>query len=223
MVDAPLRENLAAGILRIAGWSPGMPLLDPMCGGGTFLLEGATAALGMAPGANRGFGFERLSSYDARLWRDVRDVAEGNRKSAAALPIFGSDRDPRALSATREALRRAGLEGTVQLQRADILDIEAPAPAGVMVMNPPYGVRIGEQAALAEFYPKLGDRLKQHFAGWRCFIFTGDTRLPKLIGLKPSRRTPLYNGALECRLYELAIVAGSMRALRPGRASGETH
>lgn len=212
VVDAPLRENLAAGILTLAGWKPDMPLLDPMCGGGTFLLEAATMALDIAPGANRGFGFERLALYDARLWREVRSAAEHRHKPAVALPIHGSDRDPRAIAASRDALKRAGLEHLVQLDRKDILQVEAPAASGVMVMNPPYGVRIGEQAALAELYPRLGDRLKQRFAGWRAAIFTGDTRLPRLIGLKAARRTPLYNGALECRLYQFEIVAGSMRS-----------
>jgi len=215
VVDAPLRENLAAGILTLAGWVPGMPLLDPMCGGGTFLLEAATATLAIPPGTQRGFGFERLANYDAKLWRAVRDAAEARRAPHAALAIFGSDRDPRAISATRAALQRAGLQDRIALDRKNVLEIEAPAASGVMVMNPPYGVRIGEQAELAELYPRLGDRLKQHFAGWRCAIFTGDTRLPKLIGLKPARRTPLYNGALECRLYQFEIVAGSMRARRP--------
>ncbi|MCC6535512.1 MAG: class I SAM-dependent RNA methyltransferase [Burkholderiales bacterium] len=213
-VDAPLRENLAAGILRIAGWTPGTALLDPMCGGGTFLLEAAAASLNIAPGTQRGFGFERLSRYDAALWRTVRAAAEAKRRPALALPIYGSDRDPRAVGATRRAFQRAGLDGVATLDRADILAVEAPAAEGIMVFNPPYGVRIGEQAELAALYPRLGDRLKQRFAGWRCFVFTADTRLPKLIGLKPARRTPLFNGAIECRLYEFAIVSGSMRGRR---------
>jgi len=221
VVDAPLRENLAAGILALAGWTPDMPLLDPMCGGGTFLLEAATMALDIVPGTNRGFGFERLSVYDAELWREVRAAAATRRKPPVALPIYGSDRDPRAISASREALKRADLDRLVELDRKDILQVEAPAASGVMVMNPPYGVRIGEQAALAELYPKLGDRLKQSFAGWRAAIFTGDTRLPKLIGLKAARRTPLYNGALECRLYQFEIVAGSMRTRHTGPPSSD--
>jgi putative N6-adenine-specific DNA methylase len=219
-VDAPLRENLAAGILRLAGWRPGVTLLDPMCGGGTFLLEAATASLDIPPGTQRGFGFERLARFDAALWRSVSDAADARRKPAQKLPLHGSDRDPRAIGATRKALQRASLDGVAELARADILEIDAPAAEGIMVFNPPYGVRIGEQAALAELYPKLGDRLKQRFAGWRCFIFTADTRLPKLIGLKPARRTPLYNGALECRLYEFAIVAGSMRLRRAPHDTG---
>ena len=210
-VDAPLRENLAAGILQIAGWMPGIPLLDPMCGGGTFLVEAATTALGIPPGWNRGFAFERLARYDARLWRDVRDRAQAQRKRPAPLPIFGSDRAAKALNATRAALRRAGIESAVVLERADILAIRPPAAGGMLVTNPPYGMRIGDEAELAALYPKLGDHLKRHFAGWRCCFFTADTRLPKLIGLKAARRTPLYNGALECRLYAFDIVAGSMR------------
>lgn len=213
-VDAPLRENLAAGILRIAGWKPGVPLLDPMCGGGTFLLEAATLALGIPPGAQRGFGFERLSNYDAVLWHEIRETADRDRKRMSKLPIFGSDRDPRAVGATRKAFERAGFDDVADLVRADILDIQPPAPEGIMIFNPPYGVRIGEQAELAALYPKLGDLMKKRFAGWRCCIFTADTRLPKLIGLKPSRRTPLYNGAIECRLYAFEIVSGSMRGRR---------
>jgi putative N6-adenine-specific DNA methylase len=106
----------------------------------------------------------------------------------------------------------------VRVQQVDILEASAPEARGVLVANPPYGVRFGEQAELAAFYPRLGDRLKQHFAGWRCCFFTADTRLPKLVGLKPARRTPLYNGALECRLYAFDIVAGSMRARKEAAA-----
>jgi putative N6-adenine-specific DNA methylase len=211
-IDAPLRENLAAGILQLAGWKPGTPLLDPMCGGGTFLLEAAGESLGMAPGAGRGFGFERLARYDARLWREVRDAAVERQAPLASASIHGADRDPRAIRASREALRRAGLEGAVTLRQEDILALTPPAATGVLIANPPYGVRIGEQNALAELYPLLGTRLKQHFAGWRCCFFTADMRLPKLIGLKPARRIPLYNGPLECRLYVFDMVAGSMRA-----------
>jgi putative N6-adenine-specific DNA methylase len=208
---APLRENLAAGILRIAGWTPGTPLLDPMCGGGTFLCEAAMMTLAIPPGIDREFAFDRLAFHDAQLWREVRDEAAAARKPATALPLFGSDKDGRALKAAQAALRRAGLEGVATLRQADILDIEAPAPSGLLVANPPYGVRLGEQQALAEFYPRLGDTLKRRFAGWTCCLLSADQRLPKLIGLKPSRRTPLFNGALECRLYRFEMVAGSMR------------
>jgi len=118
-VDAPLRENLAAGILSLAGWTPQATLLDPMCGGGTFVLEAATLALAIAPGANRGFGFERLTLYDPRLWRQVRHAAEARRKPTVPLAIYASDRDRKAIRATAEALQRAGLEGSVHVQQCD--------------------------------------------------------------------------------------------------------
>ena len=132
----------------------------------------------------------------------------------APLEIYGSDLHQSALRAARTNLEAAGLAGLVKLQRINVLDLEAPAEHGIIVTNPPYGVRTGEQAKLAEFYPCLGDRLKQRFAGWRVYLFSADLRLPKLIRLAPSRRTPLFNGALECRLFEFKMVEGLMRKAR---------
>jgi putative N6-adenine-specific DNA methylase len=208
VADAPLRENLAAGIIMLTGWRPDEPLLDPMCGGGTLLVEAAAMARGRAPGARRSFGFEKLSVFDSSLWEEVRRE-EGQKQPN--LHLFGSDTDPKALNAARRNLAEAGIERWVQLERSDILERAAPAPAGVMVANPPYGERLGSADELAAFYPKLGDALKRNFAGWRCYFFTADLRLPKLIRLQPSRRTPLFNGALECRLYEFEMVSGSRR------------
>lgn len=209
--EAPLRENLAAGILRLSGWSPGIPLLDPMCGSGTFLLEAALISLNIAPGAQRHFAFEKLKNFDARSWKQLSDQSIKRQKPKVSLPIYGSDLYGNALDTTRANLAAAGLEGTVQLKQANILEISAPARQGILVANPPYGERVGESEALAEFYPRLGDALKKKFSGWNCYIFSSDMRLPKLIRLNASKRTPLYNGALECRLFEYKIVAGSMR------------
>ena len=213
---APLKENLAAGILRLAGWQPGTALLDPMCGGGTFLVEAAQIALDIAPGSARSFGFEKLKSFDAALWQELRAEAEARRKPLEQLPIYGSDLYGDTLKLAQANLRAAGLEQAVQLKQANALEISAPAESGVLVTNPPYGERMGEQQELAEFYPKFGDALKQKFAGWNCYILSADMNLPKLIRLQVSRRTPLYNGALECRLFEYRIVAGSMRGTKPG-------
>ncbi|HSA90320.1 MAG TPA: THUMP domain-containing protein [Burkholderiales bacterium] len=205
--EAPLRENLAAGIVMLTGWRPGEPLLDPMCGGATLLVEAAAMARGRAPGAKRKFGFENLSAFDAPLWESIKREA----REPSACELYGSDHDSEALKDARRNLAAAGVERWVKLERADVLERAAPAPAGVMVMNPPYGERMGSPEELARFYPKLGDSLKRRFAGWRCYLFTADLRLPKLIRLEPSRRTPLWNGALECRLYEFEIVSGSHR------------
>jgi putative N6-adenine-specific DNA methylase len=206
--EAPLRENLAAGIVMLTGWQPEEPLLDPMCGGGTLLVEAAAMARGRAPGARRSFAFERLAAYDAAAWEKVTREPRGSEHAPNA---HGSDTEPKALNAARRNLAEAGVERWVKLERVDVLERTAPAPAGVMIMNPPYGERMGSPEELARFYPRLGDALKQRFAGWRCYIFTADLRLPKLIRLQPARRIPLWNGALECRLYEFDIVAGSHR------------
>jgi putative N6-adenine-specific DNA methylase len=207
--EAPLRENLAAGIVMLSGWKPEEPLLDPMCGGATLLVEAAAMARGRAPGARRAFGFENLRNFSSSLWNKVK--AEERAAKTVKLEIFGSDNDPRALGDARRNVAAAGVDRWVKLERADILDRMAPAPAGVMIANPPYGERIGSKEELAEFYPKLGSALKRNYPGWRCHFFTADLRLPKLVRLQPARRVPLYNGALECRLYEFAIVAGSNR------------
>ena len=220
-VGAPLKENLAAGILRLSGWQPGTPLLDPMCGSGTFLLEAAQMALDDAPGLSRepgDFGFEHLKSFDAGLWRTLQRAAAERRREASALPLYGSDIDADAVARTRQNLAGAGLDDLVTLERSDLLSRASPAPAGVLVANPPYGERLGSEEELAAFYPALGNALKQHFAGWSCWFLSADTRLPKLIRLQTSRKIPLYNGALECRLYNIEIVAGGNRRERGAEA-----
>ncbi|HEX2227929.1 MAG TPA: methyltransferase, partial [Candidatus Binatia bacterium] len=213
--DAPLRENLAAGILRLAGWVPGIPLLDPMCGSGTILLEAAQMALDIAPGLRRRFSFEKLKNFDPRVWRELLRRAADRQKNLTAQAIHGSDISVGALKAARANLRANGLENVVTLKQADVLDISAPAEEGVIVTNPPYGVRLSEREALAEFYPKLGDALKKRFSGWRAYLLSADMRLPKLIHLAASKRIPLYNGALECRLFEYKMVTGRMKKETP--------
>jgi putative N6-adenine-specific DNA methylase len=209
--EAPLRENLAAGILKLSGWTGTQPLLDPMCGGGTILMEAAHIALHRAPGLERGFAFEKLHGFDEARWRTLCSAARTRRIGNAPLAIHGCDKDQRAIETARVNLEAAGLAEAVSLTQADILDLTPPAAEGILIMNPPYGVRLGREDELVAFYPRLGDVLKQRFPGWRAYIFTADPRLPKLIGLAPTRRTPLFNGALECRLFEFKIVRGSAR------------
>ena len=212
--EAPLRENLAAGILKLSGWTPDLPLLDPMCGSGTFLIEALQIAHGIAPGAKRDFAFEKLRGFDAAEWDRIKAQAEAQPAPNPSPAIFGSDLYGESLKLAQVNLAAAGFADAATLKQANILEISAPGAEGVLVANPPYGVRLGEQDELAAFYPQVGDVLKKKFAGWRAYVFTADMRLPKLIGLSPSKRTPLYNGALECRLYEFRIVQGSMRKKR---------
>ncbi len=215
---APLRENLAAGILRLAGWPRETAFLDPMCGSGTILIEAAEMAAGLSPGRGRRFAFERLIWFDSQCWEDVKAEQAGESTDRPVPPIFGSDVQRVSLEAARANLRAAGVDRFVRFEQGDVLIREKPTETGLLVTNPPYGVRVAAEADMAVWYPKLGDALKRRFAGWQAYLLTADLRLPKLIGLTPSRRIPLYNGALECRLYEFELVAGSMRRRKAGSA-----
>ncbi|MBC7697015.1 MAG: class I SAM-dependent RNA methyltransferase [Bacteroidia bacterium] len=210
-IEAPLRENLAAGILKLSGWQVGQPILDPMCGSGTFLLEAAMVALDIAPGHKRSFGFETLKNFEPQVWSRLKNQAASKVKAVSFQKIYGSDVDLRAVRIAKSNLEEAGLLAAVQLAHVDIVNVVAPADSGVLVANPPYGVRIGEEDALADLYPKMGEVLKRKFAGWNTYFLTNDLTMPKLMRLTPSKRTPLYNGPLECRLFEIKMVAGSNR------------
>lgn len=210
-IEAPLRENLAAGILQLSGWQAGQPLLDPMCGSGTFLLEAAMMALDIAPGLKRDFGFEKLKNFESDTWKKIKNTALKNAKPVTFQKLYGSDSDLRAVRVAKQNLTEAGLNDAVQLAQTNITEVVPPADSGVLVANPPYGVRIGEDEELALLYPKMGEALKRKFAGWNTYFLTNDLRLPKLMRLTPSKRTPLFNGPLECRLFEIKMVAGSNR------------
>ncbi len=210
-VEAPLRENLAAGLLRLAGWTPEEVLMDPMCGTGTIPLEAALMARRIAPGFARSFAFERFRVHEAKRWAHLLEAAKAKQRKDVPVEIYASDRDPAAIKAAQRLFQGAGVAIDVRLQQKEILSLGPPAPTGVLLMNPPYGVRLGKADELETFYPQLGDWLKQRFAGWRAYILTADPQLAKTIGLSPSRRIPLYNGALECRLYEFNIIRGGAR------------
>ncbi|AXE34436.1 THUMP domain-containing protein [Chromobacterium phragmitis] len=214
--EAPLRENLAAGILLLAGYDGSQPLLDPMCGSGTFLVEAADIALNRAPGRSRGFGFEALAGFDSASWEKLQLDARKAEQTTASLAIRGSDRSQAMINIARANLERAGLADLIELSAADVADTRPHAEHGLIVSNPPYGVRLEEQEQLAEWYPELGDWLKAHFAGWTACLFSGDLRLGKLIRLAPKRRTPLFNGSLQCRLFVINMVEGSARKQKDG-------
>jgi len=210
-VEAPIRENLAAGILALSGWKPGDPLLDPMCGSGTFLIEAAMIALNKAPGLKRNFGFEHWKDFDSVLFENIKSEYQAQIKPLVFSHIYGSDEDLRAIRVTKGNLEEAGLKVAVELSRKSFNDIVAPAKEGILITNPPYGVRIGEDEDLAEAYPLWASTMKQKLSGWRTYFLTSDLRMPKLMRLSPSKKTPLYNGALDCRLFEIKMVAGSNR------------
>ena len=214
--EAPLRENLAAGILLLSGYDGSQALLDPMCGSGTFLVEAADIALRRAPGRQRNFGFERLREHDQPAWETLLTEARAAELPVGPLAIRGSDRAGQMVAVARGNLKRAGLADVIQLEQKDVLQARPDADSGLMITNPPYGVRMDEQESLAELYPLLGDWLKAHFAGWTAHFFTGDLRLQDLIHLSVKRRTPLFNGSLPCRLFVIPMVAGSARRQKAG-------
>ena len=209
--EAPLRENLAAGLIALSGWTPDLAFLDPMCGSGTIAIEAAAIAADRAPGLTRTFGFQKLAWFDGPTWQRMKQRARDRVKPPPERPtIHASDRLPAAVAKTRANASLAQLDGHLAIEQADALTRGAPASSGVIVTNPPYGIRLEDRERVAAMYPKLGDALKARFAGWSAFLFSGDADLPKKFGLKAERRTPLWNGAIECRLYAYRIVAGKL-------------
>jgi putative N6-adenine-specific DNA methylase len=207
--EAPIRENLAAGLVVLSGWEPGTPLLDPMCGSGTIPIEAALIASNRAPGLSRTFGFQKLAWYDGPTWQRIRQKAVDRVSPDPHQPfIFAADHSPAAIAKTSINAQTAKVDRWLRTECADVLSIAAPGASGVLLANPPYGVRLADLQKLAVFYPKLGDALKANFPAWYAWLFTSDLRLAKLIGLKVARRIPLYNGAIECRLFGIPIVAG---------------
>jgi putative N6-adenine-specific DNA methylase len=209
--EAPIRENLAAGLIALSGWTPGTAFLDPMCGSGTIAIEAASIAADRAPGLTRTFGFQKLAWFDGPAWQRLKQRARDRIKPAPASPtVFASDRLSAAVQLTRANAALAQVDAYLAVEQADALVRPAPAPSGMLIANPPYGVRLDDKARVAEMYPKLGDALKAGYAGWGAWLFSGDTALPKKIGLKAERRIPLWNGAIECRLYHYRIVSGKL-------------
>jgi 23S rRNA (guanine2445-N2)-methyltransferase len=217
--DAPLRENLAAGLLRVAGWKPGMVLFDPMCGSGTILAEAAQMIAGIPPGARRSFAFEKFLGFNSAEWLAVKGTFKPNPLPVAPT-IFGSDISGDMITMTRNNLNKAGILFEVPLKQIEAQEVKPPTDTpGIIVTNPPYGERIGvrgdstiETDEMANaFFSTFGTTLKQRFAGWRVFLFSADLGLPKLLRLKEARKTPFFNGALECRLFRFDMVAGYNR------------
>ena len=214
-VAAPLKENLAAAVLLRSGWpqivAAGGGLVDPMCGAGTLVIEAALIALGIAPGLLRPrFGFERWRGHDAELWRRLVSEAASHRDQqvtqATTIPLQGYDRDPRAIRAALENAQRAGVATHVQFECRELAALGAPqGEPGLVVVNPPYGERIGDREHLRELYRLLGARLRESFVGWQFAALTGNPPLARELGLRARRSHTLWNGPIECRLLRFAV------------------
>jgi 23S rRNA (guanine2445-N2)-methyltransferase / 23S rRNA (guanine2069-N7)-methyltransferase len=227
---APLKENLAAAILVRAGWpetaASGGALIDPMCGSGTLPLEGALMAADIAPGLLRAhFGFLSWKGHDRPLWENLRVEAQTRRDEGLKRlpPIAGFDADPGAIRAALANAQRAGLQEKVHFERKELAQLTAPAAAGkapgLVVVNPPYGERLGELTELGPLYACLGSRLKKHFAGWQAAVFTGNPGLGRQTGLRATKVYKLFNGAIPCQLLRFTVEKeryyGAKAAARP--------
>ena len=209
--EAPLRENLAAGLLLLAGYDGTQPFQDPFCGSGTIAIEAAWIALNRAPGLMRRFGFEKLAKHDPALWADLKTQARAQSKNRPSESIAAGDNDRAMTRAALTNARAAEADMFIDIATCDAQDARPNGANGIMLSNPPYGVRLAEIQTLHALYPQLGSWLKQHYAGWRIGMFTGDRDMPKIMRLTPKRKIPLYNGTLDCRLFLLDMVAGSNR------------
>ncbi len=203
--EAPLRETLAAAVIALTGWDASVPLVDPMCGSGTIPAEAALLAARMPPGMQRSFGFQRWLDFDSRLWDELLLAAENGIRNVPVGLITGYDLDSRALLLAGRNAAKAGLEGQIHFFHAALQDFQPEGDKGVLIINPPYGMRMGEEDDLRELYCQIGDIMKKRCRGWTGYVLTGNLELAKYIGLKASRRYVLFNGPIECRLlkYEL--------------------
>jgi putative N6-adenine-specific DNA methylase len=235
--DAPLKETLAAAMLAASGWwnpetgevAAGQPLYDPCCGSGTIAIEAAQIARGIAAGSLRRFGFEKLLPFQAHVWDAIKREAESAVKTGQ-VAIFGSDVSHRMVDFAERNAERAGVADAIEFRGGDALQRMPPAEGGVIMLNPPYGERI-EVGGVAgtgrfgaresaqteeggdggEFFPQLAAHWKKNYAGWTAWVLTPDLKLPKQMRLKESRRVPMWNGPIECRLFRFDMVAGSAR------------
>ena len=217
--DAPLRENLAAGLLRVSGWKPGAVLFDPMCGSGTILAEAAQMVAGIPPGMQRPFAFEKFLGFERDDWLNLKGQVKLNPIPVEPT-IFGSDISGDMIVMSRNNLNKAGIRFEVPLKQIEAQEVRPPGETpGIILTNPPYGERIGVRGdstvetdeMASAFFNAFGTTLKQRFAGWSVFLFSADLGLPRLLRLKEARKTPFFNGALECRLFRFDMVAGFNR------------
>lgn len=218
--EAPLKETLAAAMIAASGWRADTPLYDPCCGSGTIAIEAAQLACGIAPGSGRRFAFEKLQPFEPGAWQALREEARA-RQHAPTAPVFGSDVAFRMVDFARRNAERAGVAHAVNLRGGDALERMPPSEApGVMLVNPPYGERIeaagvaGRERAQAQggdFFAQLAAHWKAHYAGWSAWVLTPDMKLPSRMRLKESRRVPMWNGPIECRLFRFDMVKGSAR------------
>jgi 23S rRNA G2445 N2-methylase RlmL len=198
--EAHLKEHVAAGLLRMAGYKGDMPVVDPMCGSGTLLVEAALIALRIAPGLNRkSFGFQRLNNFQKEVWEDIVSEALAEELEELPFKMYGYDLDKHALKSAQDNARGADVDEFIEFARQPMETLTAPTETGIVVVDPPYGERMGDKHQLFDAYKDLAHTFKVGFKGWDCFVLSGSSELSAAMKLKAERKFPVFNGPIECR------------------------
>jgi len=210
---APLRESLAAGIIMAMGYDGSQDIVLPMCGSGTLAIEAALIAMNKPAGGLRSnFGFRHVKGFDEEIWQEMRgDGRKGVRKDMRGRRIIATDIDSGAIEAARQNAQTAGVEHLIEFGVCDFADTEIPEGEGIVVVNPEYGLRLGEIEQLEKVYERIGDFFKQKCAGYTGYIFTGNRELAGKVGLKTAARMVFHNGKIECRLLKYELYEGTKR------------
>lgn len=216
--EAPLNEVLAAGMINMTSWNKSKDFIDPMCGSGTIAIEAALMAYNIAPGKNRDFAFMNWPDFDEKLWNDVKDQAIKNEKDNFEHTIFASDKSKRSIDLiTKRNIKRAGIEGKIDVQVKSLEKHDGTTTPSVIIMNPPYDERMREME-INNVYKMIGDNLKHKFEGSDAYVISSNSTALKNVGLKPSSRTKLFNGSLECRFNHFELYAGSKKVKKEEEA-----
>ncbi len=208
-VEAPLNEVLAAGMVLLSEWNGLGPFVDPMCGSGTLAVEAALLALRIPPQFMReGFGFFKWPDFNRKTWESVKKEADGQALQGFEFPIIASDKDTRARNATAVNVLSAGLENVIQVEKMPFEKVQPPELPGTLLTNPPYDERLKLEDT-AEFYHGIGDILKKNWPDWNAWLISSNREALKSVGLRPSKRITLFNGALECSFQKFELYTGS--------------
>jgi putative N6-adenine-specific DNA methylase len=204
---APMQETLAASLILASKWKPGQHFINPMCGSGTIAIEAALQALNKAPGLLRpNYGVKHILGFDEERWNDLRSDLKNRSEKDFEGRIIATDHDIRAVNATRKNARTAGLDHLIEVKKCDFSETEIPSDkTGVIMLNPPYGDRIGNEKDLEPTYEGIGDFFKQEATGYWGYVFTGNFDLAKKIGLRTNQRIEFYNSTIDARLLEYEL------------------
>jgi putative N6-adenine-specific DNA methylase len=213
---APLNETLAAGIIFATGWDIKTNFINPMCGSGTLAIEAALMSLKRAPScARENFSFMHFKNYAPGVWQEIKEQARKRENSSVNLRIIATDINAKAIEASRKNAKAAGVENYIDFEICDFAKTDVTPGTGVVVVNPGYGIRLGEIAHLERLYAKIGDFFKQKCQGYRGYIFSANTSLLKKVGLRPAKKIIFYNAEIECRLYEYPLYKGKANIQKP--------